>query len=80
MDDSDRYRAGQALESTPSQQTSSWENPDTGNRYEVTPTRTYYDDTRPCREYTTEAWIDGRRETVRGTACRLDDGTWQASN
>lgn len=80
MDDSDRYRAGMALEETPTDQSSSWQNPDSGTRYAVTPTRTYYDDSRPCREYTTEAWIDGRRETVYGTACREPDGTWMASN
>ena len=80
MDDGDRYRAGHALESTPTYQSSSWQNPDTGNRYAVTPTRTYYDSTRPCREYTTEAWIDGRKETIYGTACRQPDGSWQASN
>lgn len=80
MDDGDRYRAGRALESTPTNQSSSWQNPDSGHRYVVTPTRTYDDSTRPCREYTTEAWIDGRKETVYGTACRQPDGSWQASN
>ncbi|MDJ0740257.1 MAG: RT0821/Lpp0805 family surface protein [Gammaproteobacteria bacterium] len=80
MDDSDRYRAGEVLESTPTNQSSSWSNPDTGTSYSVTPTRTYYDDARPCREYTTEAWIDGRRETVVGNACRQSDGSWLASN
>ncbi len=80
MDDGDRYRAGEALERTPTYESSSWQNPDTGNRYSVTPTRTYRDGTRPCREYTTEAWIDGRKETIYGTACRQPDGSWQASN
>jgi surface antigen len=79
MDDGDRYRAGQVLESTPTHQSSSWSNPDTGYRYSVTPTRTYMDDAQPCREYTTDAWIDGRRETVNGTACRQPDGTWRAA-
>jgi len=80
MDDGDRYRAGQALESTPTYESSSWQNPDTGNRYSVTPTKTYYADSLPCREYTTEAWIDGRQETIYGTACRQSDGSWQAAN
>lgn len=80
MDDGDRYRASQALERSPTYQSSSWENPDTGNRYSVTPTRTYYSDTQPCRDYTTEAWIDGRRETLYGTACRQSDGSWRAAN
>lgn len=79
-DETDRYQAGQILESTPTSTSSSWQNPDTGNRYSVTPTRTYVDDAQPCREYTTEAWIDGRRETIYGTACRQSDGTWQASS
>ena len=80
MDDGDRYRAGAALESTPSYQTSSWENPDSGNRYSVTPTKTYYAESRPCREYTTDAWIDGQRETLYGTACRQSNGSWQVAN
>jgi surface antigen len=80
MDESDRRQAGLVLDSTPTHQRSSWQNPDTGDRYAVTPTRTYYADDRPCREYTTEAWIDGYRETVYGTACRQTDGTWLASN
>lgn len=80
MDENDRHRAGEALESTPTDQSSSWENPDSGNTYSVTPTRTYYEDSRPCRDYTTEAWIDGQKETVRGTACRQTDGSWLASN
>ncbi len=80
MDESDRYRAGEVLESTPTNRSSTWENPDTGTNYEMTPTRTYYNDSTPCREYTTEAWIDGRKETIYGNACRKADGTWQASN
>jgi surface antigen len=80
MDDGDRYQAARALESTPTYESASWQNPDSGNRYSVTPTRTYYADSSPCREYTTEAWIDGRKETIYGTACRQSDGSWQASN
>lgn len=80
MDDGDRYQAAQVLESTPTYQSSSWQNPDTRTRYSVTPTKTYYADERPCREYTTEAWIDGQRETLYGTACRQSDGSWQAAN
>ena len=78
MDDVDRMRAHRTLEGNPTGQTTTWRNPDSGNRYEVTPTRTYQDEGRPCRDYTTEAWIDGRREVVRGTACREPDGTWRA--
>jgi surface antigen len=80
MDENDRYRSQQALESNPVNRTSSWRNPDSGNSYEVTPTRTYESDSGPCREYTTEAVINGRSETVYGTACRQPDGSWQAAN
>jgi surface antigen len=77
MDEGDRVRTQQTLEATPTGQHSSWENPDSGNRYDVTPTRTRQDGDRPCRDYMTDAWIDGQRETVRGTACRESDGIWQ---
>jgi surface antigen len=80
MDENDRYRTYQTLEGNPTGQTSSWTNPDTGYQYEVTPTRTYSTGAGPCREYVTEAWIDGRREEVRGTACRQPDGSWRAAN
>ncbi|MES9870506.1 MAG: RT0821/Lpp0805 family surface protein [Sedimenticola sp.] len=80
MDENDRYQANDAIETTPTNQTSSWRNPDSGNYYEVTPTRTYDSSTGPCRDYTTEAIIDGRRETVHGTACRDADGNWVAEN
>jgi surface antigen len=79
MDEVDRQRAYSSLERTPTGQTSSWQNPDTGNSYAVTPTRTYETQGQPCRDYTTEAWIDGQRDTVKGTACRQPDGTWRAS-
>lgn len=79
MDELDRIKANRALETIPTGQTSTWNNPDSGNHYEVTPTRTYQSDAgAPCRDYTTEATIDGRREQVKGTACRQPDGTWRA--
>jgi len=78
MDATDRAMTQQTLEAAPTGQHTTWQNPDTGNRYDVTPTRTYQEAGRPCREYTTEAWIDGKRETVRGTACREPDGSWRA--
>ncbi|WP_260291347.1 RT0821/Lpp0805 family surface protein [Sedimenticola hydrogenitrophicus] len=80
MDENDHYRSQQALESNRVNQTASWQNPDSGHSYEVTPTRTFQTASGPCREYTTEAVIDGRRETVYGTACRQPDGSWQATN
>ncbi len=79
MDELDRMKATQALERTPTGQTSTWQNPDSGNSYAVTPTQTYVNDGgAPCRDYTTEGWIDGNREVIKGTACRQPDGTWRA--
>jgi surface antigen len=78
MDDVDRMKTRTALEGAPTGQSTTWKNPDTGNTYEVTPTKTYQESGRPCREYTTDAWIDGRKETLRGTACREPDGSWRA--
>lgn len=80
MDENDRYRANEALEDTPINETTRWHNPDSGNDYAVTPTKTYYSDSRPCREYTTEAWIGGKKQSVYGTACRNDDGSWQVQD
>jgi surface antigen len=83
MDEVDRMKANQALESQPVNKTSTWTNPDSGNKYAVTPTRTFFEksaetqEIQPCREYTTEAWIGGQKEMVYGTACRQDDGSWK---
>ncbi len=80
MDDVDRMKMNRALETQPTGQPYSWQNPDTGNDYAVTPTQTYQSESGPCRDYTTEAMIDGQREVVHGTACRQSDGRWVAMN
>jgi len=80
MDELDQYKTQQVLESSPTGSTVAWNNPDTDVDYSVTPTRTYESDSGPCRDYTTEAVIEGRAEIVHGTACRSDDGSWNATN
>ena len=77
MDDTDRLKAAQSLETVRTGVPSTWRNPDTGAEYEFTPTRTYESGGRPCREYTMEAIIGGEKETVYGTACRQPDGSWR---
>ncbi len=78
MDKQDALEMQRALETAPTGKAVSWQNPDNGNRYRVTPTRTYYaNDHQPCREYTTRAMIGGKSEQVYGKACRQADGTWQ---
>lgn len=80
MDEVDRLRTGQTLETVRTGVPSSWRNPDTGNQYTVMPTRTYETAAGPCREYTIDAVIGGRPEKVYGTACRQPDGSWQVQN
>lgn len=78
MDETDRLKAQYSLEHARTGETTSWHNPDTGARYAVTPTRTYTARGTDCRDYNTDAWIEGRKETVTGTACRQPDGSWRA--
>jgi surface antigen len=81
MDETDRMRANQVLETSPSHQPTSWRNPDNGNQYTVTPVKTYEEPGgQYCREYQTEAVINGRSERAYGTACRQPDGSWQIQN
>lgn len=71
-------RAGQtAFETAPTGKAVAWSNPDSGHGGTVTPTRTYYDDNQPCREYQTTVTIDGQTERAFGTACRQPDGSWK---
>ena len=50
MDELDRYKTQQVLETSPTGATSSWNNPDTGVAYNVTPTNTYESASGPCRD------------------------------
>ena len=77
MDTTDRLRTAQTLETVRTGVPAQWRNPDTGNQYAVVPTRTYETAAGPCREYTIDALIGGRKEKVYGTACRQPDGSWQ---
>lgn len=81
MDERDRLIAAQttnaALESGASGGAVEWRNPESGATGFVTPAEPFYNDSGDvCREYTHSVIIEGRRETVRGVACRNDDGTW----
>lgn len=80
MDDTDRLRTGQTLETVRTGVSSSWRNPDTGYEYQVTPTRTYASGLEPCREYSVKALIGGREQEVIGTACRQADGSWRVQS
>jgi surface antigen len=76
MDETDQLRLQSTLERTPDYQTSTWVNPNTGYQYQATPVKTYQQASYDCREYRMNAMIDGRNETIVGTACRDAQGRW----
>ena len=77
MDQLDERCVGQVLEHAGSDQTIGWRNPDSGASYQVTPTRTWEQEGRYCREYTTTVRIGGEPQKAYGTACRQPDGSWE---
>jgi surface antigen len=77
MDEADKLKAAQALETTPTGQGHTWKNPDSGAQYTMTPTRTYDSGGTPCRDFKVNATVDGKPEVVQGTACRQADGSWK---
>ncbi len=80
MDAQDRLKTAHTLETVRSGVTSQWRNPDSGNEYRVTPRSTYQAERGPCREYTVDGLIGGKRETLIGKACRQADGSWSVAN
>lgn len=56
---------------------SSADNPVAGR---VTPVQTFEREGRVCREYTHSITTPTDQETLRGTACRQPDGTWQLAS
>ena len=78
MEPADEARVQHTLETGRTGKTVIWQNPDNGNRYEMTPTRTYRTANRfDCREYSSWVFLGGYEEQVTGTACRMPDGSWQ---
>ncbi len=80
MDRQDQMQMQRALETAPVGRAVVWTNPDNGNNYSVKPTRTYYTNQQPCREYITHATIGGKPEQIYGKACRQADGSWRVVN
>jgi len=77
MDDTDRMKTAQTLNSNKTGQPTTWTNPDTGYQYTVTPTRTYDAGGSPCREFQLDANVGGEpNQDVYGTACLQADGSW----
>ncbi len=76
-----RRAVSHGLEHKSSGETTSWSNPDSGNRGTITPVRTYQElSGRYCREYQQTVTVGGRTEQAHGTACRQPDGSWKIFN
>lgn len=85
LDRADRLAMGQnaqySLEHTRTNETTSWQNPDSGNSGSLTPTRTYQQTSgQYCREYRQTVVIGGQEQHAYGNACRQPDGNWQIQN
>ncbi|MBL6932342.1 MAG: glycine zipper 2TM domain-containing protein [Rhodospirillales bacterium] len=81
LDEADKLKAMQTAQNTlefnQSGQTSSWNNPDTGNSGTYTPTNTYQSAGKDCRDFESSVTVDGKTEPATGRACREEDGTWK---
>jgi len=73
-----QQNAQYALENAPTNTSTPWRNPDTGNSGQITPVETYQTSSGEyCREYHQTVWIAGQEQQAYGTACRQPDGTWK---
>lgn len=73
-----RQTAQSSLETSPSNRTSTWVNPDSGHSGSITPTNTYRNDRgQYCREYQQKVVINGSQQQAYGHACRQADGSWK---
>lgn len=70
--------AQRTFESAKTGQTSTWQNPDSGNSGTITPTKTYQNaGGQYCREYQQTITVGGESHQAYGTACRQPDGSWK---
>ncbi len=71
MDESDRKKAAEALESTATGATTTWVNESSGAQHSITPKSDIYaTPSGNCREFEQEVYVDGKREVVTATACK----------
>lgn len=57
-----------------------WENTETGNHGRITPGGTFKRTSgRVCRDFIHTFWRDGDRRKVDGTACQIENGSWEAT-
>lgn len=71
MDDADRARLAETINETPRGQTVRWHNDDSQRDFAVTPTSDFYAmGEQQCRTFDQVVFVDGRRELMKGTACK----------
>jgi surface antigen len=75
----DELQTAEALESSCDGHATTWRNAETGQRYSVTPTRTYQGQSGRCRDFTAVTEVGGREQVIHGTACRRPDGIWKGA-
>jgi surface antigen len=76
LDAADRGCMGHALELAGERKTVAWTNAASGVSYRLTPTGSFKDGNAPCRRFTTVLTAGGRKDTVKGAACRQGNGEW----
>jgi hypothetical protein len=82
MDRYDREQVNHVFERGLSGRTSSWTNPDRGNRYRITPLPALQTiGNSVCRKAKMEAMLNGndQLETISTKACRANNGRWRIS-
>jgi len=81
MDETDKLKMTQTLESNSVGQPAYWQNQKTGTSYTVVPTRNVtVDGNQYCREYRSTANVAGKNQQIYGTACRQPDGSWKVES
>ena len=81
MDRIDQGCVGQVLEHASDGRQVAWTDPNGGARYDVTPDKPYRNQQgQYCRQYLTNAVIDGQKRQISGLACRQQNGVWQMVN
>ncbi|MEK8020922.1 MAG: hypothetical protein VSS75_028965 [Candidatus Parabeggiatoa sp.] len=76
MNKVDQKQEQYVLENYSDGQSTNWTNSE-GNSYAMTVNNTSNTSSGTCRQYQTVGIIDGKRETLTGTACRQDNGNWK---
>ena len=77
LDETDRACIGHSLELAGPNKKITWPGADKRTNYLLTPGKGFRQDGQECREFTLRTTVGGQRETTDGSACRLDDGSWQ---